>query len=138
MSKLMMQPYETDPASISFARSRAAVTERLAREFRAQRIDAMIYPTMPFPAPRAVDPWPDIRTTLGTIPQLPSKRDYDEIVRRLKAAQTALMPKVQELRDVADWQRWANVGIQEQLCEKMEALKALDRSLAQNARSGEQ
>jgi aspartyl-tRNA(Asn)/glutamyl-tRNA(Gln) amidotransferase subunit A len=65
MSTLMMQPYERDPASVSFARSRAAVTERLAREFRAQRIDAMIYPTMPFPAPRAVDPWPDIRTTLG-------------------------------------------------------------------------
>jgi len=65
MSKLMTQPYETDPASISFARSRAAVTEQLARTFRAQRLDAMIYPTMPFPAPRAVDPWPDIRTTLG-------------------------------------------------------------------------
>ena len=47
-------------------------------------------------------------------------------MRRLKAAQTALTPKVQELRDVADWQRWANVGIQEQLCEKMEALKALE------------
>ena len=44
----------------------------------------------------------------------------------LKAAQTALMPKVQELRDVADWQRWANVGIQEQLCEKMEALKSVE------------
>src|SRR5262249_33603027 len=41
-------------------------------------------------------------------------------------AQAALSPKVQELRDVADWQRWANVGIQEQLCEKMEALKALE------------
>ncbi len=68
----------------------------------------------------------DIRTALGSIPQLPSKRDYEEIVRRLKAAQTTLMPKVQELRDVADWQRWANVGIQEQLCEKMEALKAVD------------
>ena len=68
----------------------------------------------------------DIRTALGTMPQLPSKKDYDEIVRRLKAAQTALMPKVQELRDVADWQRWANVGIQEQLCEKMEALKAVE------------
>ena len=64
-SKLMTQPYETDPASVSFARSRAAVTARLAREFRAQRLDAMIYPTMPFPAPRAVDAWPDIRTTLG-------------------------------------------------------------------------
>ena len=60
------------------------------------------------------------------MPQLPSKQDYDEIVRRLKAAQTALTPKVQELRDVADWQRWANVGIQEQLCEKMEALKAVE------------
>ncbi len=68
----------------------------------------------------------DIRTALGTIPQLPSKKDYDEIVKRLKAAQIALMPKVQELRDVADWQRWANIGIQEQLCEKMEALKAVD------------
>jgi aspartyl-tRNA(Asn)/glutamyl-tRNA(Gln) amidotransferase subunit A len=65
MAKIMLQPYESDPASVSFARSRAAVTERLAREFRAQRVDAMIYPTMPFPAPRAVDPWPDIRTTLG-------------------------------------------------------------------------
>jgi Asp-tRNA(Asn)/Glu-tRNA(Gln) amidotransferase A subunit family amidase len=65
MSKLISQPYESDPASVSFARSRAAVTARLAKEFRAQRLDAMIYPTMPFPAPRAVDPWPDIRTTLG-------------------------------------------------------------------------
>ena len=68
----------------------------------------------------------EIRTALSSVPQLPSKKDYDEIVERLKAAQTALMPKVQELRDVADWQRWANVGIQEQLCEKMEALKSVD------------
>jgi aspartyl-tRNA(Asn)/glutamyl-tRNA(Gln) amidotransferase subunit A len=65
MSKLITQPYESDPPSVSFARSRAAVAARLAHEFRAQRIDAMIYPPMPFPAPRAVDPWPDIRTTLG-------------------------------------------------------------------------
>ena len=68
----------------------------------------------------------EIRASLGSIPQLPSKKDYEEIVKRLKEAQTALMPKVQELRDVADWQRWANVGIQEQLCEKMEALKAVE------------
>jgi Domain of Unknown Function (DUF349) len=57
---------------------------------------------------------------------LPSKKDYEETTHRLKAVQAALTPKVQELRDVADWQRWANVGIQEQLCEKMEALKALE------------
>ena len=68
----------------------------------------------------------EIRSALSSVPQLPSKKDYDEIVKRLKASQTLLMPKVQELRDVADWQRWANVGIQEQLCDKMEALKSLD------------
>jgi Domain of Unknown Function (DUF349) len=68
----------------------------------------------------------ELRTTLGSMPQLPSKKDYEDMQRRLKAAQAALIPKVQELRDVADWQRWANVGIQEQLCEKMEALKAVD------------
>jgi Asp-tRNA(Asn)/Glu-tRNA(Gln) amidotransferase A subunit family amidase len=65
MQKLIVQPYESDPASLSFARSRATVTAQLAETFRAERLDAMIYPTMPFPAPRAVDPWPDIRTTLG-------------------------------------------------------------------------
>ncbi len=65
MSKLITEPYEEDPAGVSFARSRAAVTAQLVGSFRAAKLDAMIYPTMPFPAPRAVDPWPDIRTTLG-------------------------------------------------------------------------
>src|SRR5205085_3974567 len=65
MAKLIDQPYERDPASLSFARSREACIAQLAESFRAQRLDAMVYPTMPFPAPRAVDPWPDIRTTLG-------------------------------------------------------------------------
>lgn len=65
MARLMVQPYEDDPAGVSFARSRAEVTAQLASAFREQRIEAMIYPTMPFPAPRAVDSWPDIRTTLG-------------------------------------------------------------------------
>jgi hypothetical protein len=60
------------------------------------------------------------------MPQLPTKQDYDDIMHKLKAAQTALTPKVQELREVAGWQRWANVGIQEQLVEKMEALKAAE------------
>src|SRR3954468_178035 len=100
--------------------------EALARlqEF-ASRIEATAAPTdLTLKAgERAIK---ELRTTLGSIPQLPSKKDYEEIVKRLKAAQTALTPKVQELRDIADWQRWANVGIQEQLCEKMEALKSVD------------
>lgn len=65
MAKLIVQPYEEDSAGLSFARSRATLLTQLAESFRAQNIEAMIYPTMPFPAPRAVDPWPDIRTTLG-------------------------------------------------------------------------
>ena len=68
----------------------------------------------------------DVRTALGAVPPLPSKQDYDEIVRRLKAAQTVLTPKLQDLRETEEWQRWANVGIQEQLCMKMEALKSLE------------
>jgi aspartyl-tRNA(Asn)/glutamyl-tRNA(Gln) amidotransferase subunit A len=65
MSRIIEQPYERDAAGQSFARSRAAVVAQLAETFRSQRLDAMIYPTMPFPAPRAVDPWPDVRTALG-------------------------------------------------------------------------
>jgi hypothetical protein len=68
----------------------------------------------------------DVRAALGAMPPLPTKQDYDDIMRRLKAVQAALTPKVQELREVAGWQRWANIGIQEQLVEKMEALKAVD------------
>jgi Asp-tRNA(Asn)/Glu-tRNA(Gln) amidotransferase A subunit family amidase len=54
-----------DPAGRSFARSRAEVVDALARSMRAKRVVALVYPTMPFNAPRAVDDWPDVRTPLG-------------------------------------------------------------------------
>jgi Asp-tRNA(Asn)/Glu-tRNA(Gln) amidotransferase A subunit family amidase len=62
---LFDQPMEHDPAGRSFARSRAAVVATLADSMRAANVVAMVYPTMPFNAPRAVDDWPDIRTALG-------------------------------------------------------------------------
>ena len=62
---LLVQPMTEDPAGQSFARSRADIVARLAASMRSQRVKAMIYPTMPFNAPRAVDDWPDIRTPLG-------------------------------------------------------------------------
>ncbi len=65
MAALIEQPYAQDPAGLSFARSRAEVVAQLAAAFRAQRIDAMVYPTMPFSAPAATDSWPDVRTALG-------------------------------------------------------------------------
>jgi len=64
----------------------------------------------------------DVRGALGRVPPLPSKPDYDGVMRRLKAVQAVLNPKLQALREIEGWQRWANVGIQEQLCEKMEVL----------------
>jgi hypothetical protein len=66
----------------------------------------------------------DVREALADVPPMPSRSDYESVVSRLKAVQAALTPKVQDLREVSEWQRWANVGIQEQLCEKMEALRS--------------
>ncbi len=54
-----------DPAGRAFARSRAEVVATLASSMRSAGVHAMVYPTMPFNAPRAVDPWPDVRTPLG-------------------------------------------------------------------------
>jgi hypothetical protein len=68
----------------------------------------------------------DIRQALAALPPLPTRQDHDEMLRRLKAAQTALTAKSAELREADEWQRWANVGIQEQLCAKMEALVSVE------------
>jgi hypothetical protein len=64
----------------------------------------------------------DLRVVLDDMPALPSKQDHDDMVRRMRDLQAALLPKVRELREIDEWQRWANVGVQEQLCERAEAL----------------
>ncbi|HEV2644016.1 MAG TPA: amidase, partial [Candidatus Elarobacter sp.] len=63
--QLLDLPMAGDPAGQSFARSRAEVVASLATSMRAAGVAAMVYPTMPFDAPRAVDAWPDVRTSLG-------------------------------------------------------------------------
>jgi Asp-tRNA(Asn)/Glu-tRNA(Gln) amidotransferase A subunit family amidase len=62
---LLEQPMAQDAAGKSFAASRAEVVKSLADSMRAAGVAAMVYPTMPFNAPRAADQWPDIRTALG-------------------------------------------------------------------------
>lgn len=64
----------------------------------------------------------EVKEVLAAVPPLPSRADVDEVSKRLKAAQAAFGPKVQELREADDWRRFANVSVQEQLCAKMEAL----------------
>ena len=62
------------------------------------------------------------RQALEKLPPLPSRRDHDQLTRRLKEGAGTLLGKVRELRDFADWQRWANLGVQEELCQALEAL----------------
>ena len=54
----------------------------------------------------------------GPIP----RREQESATRKLRRAHTGLLGRVRELRDFADWQRWANLGIQEALCRRMEEL----------------
>jgi aspartyl-tRNA(Asn)/glutamyl-tRNA(Gln) amidotransferase subunit A len=62
---LLDQPMAEDAAGRSFARARAEVVAALAASMRTAGVSAMVYPTMPFNAPRAADAWPNIRTALG-------------------------------------------------------------------------
>ena len=54
----------------------------------------------------------------GPIP----RREQESVTRKLRHAHAGLLGRVRELRDFADWQRWANLGIQEELCRRMEEL----------------
>ena len=63
-----------------------------------------------------------VRTAIEAPTELPSKHDEEEVLKRLRAVNAVLFPKVQELRQLDDWQRWANVAVQEELCAKTEAL----------------
>ncbi len=65
----------------------------------------------------------DIRSAIEQRPPLPSKKDWQDLHARLEAARVALTPKVQELREADEWQRWANLQVQEELCGQMEALE---------------
>ena len=62
---LLERPMLEEAAGRSFARSREAVVEALARSMTAAGVVAMVYPTMPFNAFVLADDWPDIRTPLG-------------------------------------------------------------------------
>ena len=53
---------------------------------------------------------------------LPSPRAPAALLRRLQQAHAALLGRVRELRDFADWQHWANLGVREDLCARLEAL----------------
>lgn len=55
----------------------------------------------------------------------PTRQDLERTLDRLRKAAAALQPRLQELREADDWQRWANANQQEELCVKAEALAAV-------------
>jgi hypothetical protein len=64
----------------------------------------------------------DARAAVDEAAPLPTRQDQEQIAARLEQAMSTLFPRVQELRDMDDWQRWANAGVQEELCQQVEKL----------------
>ena len=65
----------------------------------------------------------DIRTALDAPGPLPSRQEQQAIVARLKAVQSQIFPRVQDLREADGWERWANAGVQEALITRLESLR---------------
>lgn len=65
----------------------------------------------------------DLRMALEHTHAVHPRKVGEEIAERLKQAQAALLPKVEELRESEEWRRWANAGVQEELCKEAEAVK---------------
>jgi hypothetical protein len=65
----------------------------------------------------------DARTALDDLGPLPSRGEHEELTARLRNAHAALVPRVRELREIDEWQRWANAGVQEELCRRAESLR---------------
>ncbi len=65
----------------------------------------------------------EIRAALDAPGPLPSRQEQQAVVARLKAAQSLVFPRVQDLREADGWERWANAGVQESLIARLEALR---------------
>lgn len=75
----------------------------------------------------------DLRSALEHPGHFPTREERDTALARLEAARKALYPRLQQLREDADWKRWANVSVQEDLCVRAEAL-AQEENLPELAR----
>ena len=65
----------------------------------------------------------DLRNAIEAPPTM-AVRDQAALVERLRQAQTAVAPRLHELREMDEWKRFANAAVQEELIAKAEALRA--------------
>lgn len=75
----------------------------------------------------------DAKAAIDEAAPLPSRHEREALDARLRAAMAVLFPRVQELRDMDEWQKWANAGVQEDLCQRVEKLVQVE-DLAEAAR----
>lgn len=68
----------------------------------------------------------EARAALDDRAPLPSRQDHERVAARLQAVLAGLAPRMKELREMDEWQRWANAGVQEELCQKVEALMQVE------------
>ena len=54
--------------------------------------------------------------------RVPTRQGRDALATRLREAQSGLTGRVRELRGLTEWKQWANLGVQESLCRRLEAL----------------
>ena len=66
----------------------------------------------------------DLRSSLDTLTTtIPDERERHTVAERLRQAQTAIAPRVHDLREMDEWKRFANAAVQEELIAKTEALR---------------
>jgi hypothetical protein len=96
--------------------------ENLARQAElAERAEALL--AAEEPALRDVDrTLREVKAALDHPGHFPTRHDRDAVVARLEAARAKLYLSLQQLRVDADWKRWVNVDVQEELCARAEAL----------------
>lgn len=111
------------------AQQRASLAEKDQQRLKdlialAERSEALAGRGIEAPLRDAEHALRDLRSALDHPGHFPSRRERDEVLARLEAARRLLYPLVQQLREDAEWKRWANVSVQEELCVKAEALLA--------------
>ena len=70
------------------------------------------------------------RSLLGNLGRVPTREDRDALTARLRAVQVGLVGRIRELRGLAEWKQWANLGVQVSLCQRLEALASVDDEAA--------
>ncbi len=68
----------------------------------------------------------EVRAALDAPGPMPTRQDQQAVIARLKGIQSALFPRLQDLREADEWERWANAGVQESLIRRLEELRGVE------------